>query len=153
MENDFELFACTIKKNVKTSEVHTVQPSTYEEILTLLRSRGAEFNQIMFEYDKKDLCHLHCFCILKKYTYRKKLLEDISPYHVKLVHVYNAKGWQKYINKEQSIFKRSDEGARGTRAPEAGVSLPEPVTPNLSPDTPIDPDCCLPIYKKSMFKK
>lgn len=151
MQADFELFSCTIKKNVKLNDVSTVKPSTYEELLTRLRSLGVEFTDINFEDDSKGLCHIHCVASIRKGVYRKQLLKDVSPFHVRLDKIYDLRGWLKYAKKnatKKNIFKVADKISTAVD----DVLKQDHVSPP-DVDTPIDDEYTFKIPRKSMFKR
>lgn len=146
MQADYDLFSCTIKKNVKKEDVSTVKPSTYEEVILKLKSLGVQFTYINYEDDTKGCCHVHCVASIKKGVYRKDLLKHVSPFHIRLDKIYDLKGWVKYAMKNQSIFKKADEEAR------AGFTNSYTVSP-IDDDTPIDDEYTFKIPTRSMFKR
>lgn len=55
------------------------------------------------EYGKHDYLHYHGIITIKKGFYRKRL--EMKGYHIKLVEVFDIKGWVKYITKEHQPNK------------------------------------------------
>lgn len=85
-------WAFTVKDN-------RVDSTDYKEFFDRLESKGCNVTHKYGEYDKKGKLHYHGVVQIPKGVYRKSLLPN--GLHMQLKELFDLKGWEKYIKKDQ----------------------------------------------------
>jgi len=94
-------FAFTVKINSENST--QVTPEMYSPIFNRWDKFNLSLEYKIPEKDSKGKLHYHGIVYVPKGFYRKKMLikdHNGKNYHLKLVELFDKKGWEKYIHKD-----------------------------------------------------
>lgn len=97
-------YAFTIKDNRKV--INESRQEEYDKWFDKLGRLGLELEYQVKELDSMNRLHIHGVVLIPKGFYRKRLLQ--GGLHIKLVELYNAQGWLKYMLKEQQYHDSNE---------------------------------------------
>lgn len=124
-KSDFIAFAYTVK-TLGTTDVTEADYAPFFEKLSHFKI------QVEYKVGEKDKCgklHYHGILYLPKGFFRKRIM--CQKFHIKLVELYDKKGWMKYIHKDcayhhlEEQAEEMEQSEQGYMSEDSLISVPD----------------------------